>query len=238
MRPVLLATLVQLVLVPVAFAVEGRFDEPPVHPAAPVGSDPVKVRFITTGFCSPPSFTVERGGNVIKVRFDADVVHCETNPIEHRVDVPLGTLSPGTYDLQLYAVDNFSTPDPLVDVATFSVGATPSACSGSLCLLGGRFIVTAEWTAADGSHGSGFPLPITYQTGALWFFDDDNLELTVKLIDACSYNDRFWVFASGLTDVGVVLRVRDRLTGAERTYTHPQGSPFAPITDTQAFACP
>lgn len=238
MRPILLATLVQLALAPVAFASYAWFDEPPVHPAAPVGSDPVKARFIALGFCSPPSFVVERAGDVIDVR--AWVVDdCAIEPlIEYRVDVSLGTLAPGTYDLQLHLLDGRSGPSYSEDRETFTVGPTPPECGGSLCLLGGRFIVTAEWTAADGSHGSGFPLPITYQTGALWFFDDDNLELTVKLIDACGYNGRFWVFASGLTDVGVVLRVRDRLTGAERTYTHPQGSPFAPITDTQAFACP
>jgi hypothetical protein len=45
--------------------------------------------------------------------------------------------------------------------------------------------------------------------------------------------------AGGLTDVNVILTVTDTQTGVIKTYTNPQGTPFQPIQDTDAFAtCP
>jgi hypothetical protein len=42
-----------------------------------------------------------------------------------------------------------------------------------------------------------------------------------------------------LTNVRVVTTVTDTANGAVRTYTNPQGTRFAPVQDTAAFAtCP
>jgi hypothetical protein len=42
-----------------------------------------------------------------------------------------------------------------------------------------------------------------------------------------------------LTNVNVVLTVRDTKNGAVKTYTNPQGVAFQPVQDTAAFAtCP
>jgi hypothetical protein len=50
---------------------------------------------------------------------------------------------------------------------------------------------------------------------------------------------RYWVFAGGLTDVRVWMNVTDTLRGAGKSYENPQGTPFQPIQDTNAFsACP
>jgi hypothetical protein len=106
-----------------------------------------------------------------------------------------------------------------------------------LCLAGGRFRVEATWTT-DAGDGRGHAVSLTPDTGYFWFFAGTNIEVIVKVLDACGVNNRFWVFASGLTDVGVVLRVTDSLTGAVRTYTNPRGAPFSPRQDTNAFACP
>jgi hypothetical protein len=47
------------------------------------------------------------------------------------------------------------------------------------------------------------------------------------------------VFAGGLTNVQVVLRVVDTETTAVRHYFNPQVTPFQPVQDTTAFAtCP
>jgi VCBS repeat protein len=107
-----------------------------------------------------------------------------------------------------------------------------------LCLAGGRFRVEANWTA-DVGDGRGHAVPLTADTGYFWFFVPTNLEAIVKVLDACAFSQRFWVFASGLTDVGVAVRVTDSVTGAERIYTNPRGVPFQPRQDTSAFAtCP
>jgi hypothetical protein len=109
----------------------------------------------------------------------------------------------------------------------------------TLCLNGGRFRVTAFYATAAGASGPGMAMQLTGDSGYFWFFDSANIELVVKVLDACGFAPpHFWVFAGGLTDVGVTLIVEDTQTGASRTYNNPIGTPFAPLQDTQAFSCP
>lgn len=110
----------------------------------------------------------------------------------------------------------------------------------SLCLKNGRFQLETQYRAANGSSGFGHALPLTDHTGIFWFFQSDNLELIVKVLDACVEPfDHFWVFVAGLTDVEVTLRVTDLESGEVREYVNPLGQAFQPIQDTAAFAtCP
>ena len=107
----------------------------------------------------------------------------------------------------------------------------------TLCLADGRFKVQAHWRTAQGAAGSGHGASLGSDSGRFWFFGEDNTELTVKVLDACDAFDRFWVFASGLTNVEVTLTVTDTETGRTRQYYSPQGKAFAPVQDTNAFDC-
>ncbi len=108
----------------------------------------------------------------------------------------------------------------------------------ALCLNQGRFKVEATFDTGTQS-GQAQVVKLTDETGYLWFFSDTNVEAVVKVLDACTFNQKFWVFAGGLTDVQVRLTVTDSSTGAVRTYDNPRGSAFQPILDTSAFAtCP
>ena len=61
----------------------------------------------------------------------------------------------------------------------------------------------------------------------------------VKVLNGCETNDRYWVFAAGLTNVGVTLTVTDGQSGAVQVYTNEDGVAFSPIQDTSAFdTCP
>ena len=112
-------------------------------------------------------------------------------------------------------------------------GCQPDA--RTLCLGdGGRFQATARWKTRDGSDEAQAQ-PLTDDTGAFWFFGPQNLEVQVKVVDGCDVNHRFWVFASGLTDVGVELVVEDIRTGVSWMYGRTGGTPFPTITDTDAF---
>ncbi len=108
-----------------------------------------------------------------------------------------------------------------------------------LCLLDQRFVVRTEYRTAEGGT-SGATLPLTGDSGTFIFFDPANIEVIIKMVDACAppFN-RFWVFAAGLTNVGVRLTVIDTLTGQVRGYDNPLGQAFQPLQDTEAFAtCP
>ncbi len=107
-----------------------------------------------------------------------------------------------------------------------------------LCLNDGRFQVEAQWTA-NGTSGAGHAVPMTADTGYFWFFAATNVEAVIKVLDACTFNQRYWVFAGGLTNVRVHLTVTDTRTGAVKTYDNPQGTAFRPVQDANAFAsCP
>jgi hypothetical protein len=108
--------------------------------------------------------------------------------------------------------------------------------SEHLCLNGGRFQVEAAWRRADGSTGFGTAVPLTDDTGYFWFFRESNVEMVAKVLDACSFGQRFWLFAGGLTNVEVEMTVTDTETGAVQSYSNPQRTPFQPIQDTDAFA--
>jgi virginiamycin B lyase len=126
-----------------------------------------------------------------------------------------------------------TSPKSSVLLPCSSLGGT------TLCLNVGRFQVNARWFTADGRSGPGQAVRLTIDSGYFWFFSPNNVELVVKVSNACDFNSRFWTFASGLTNVNVVITVTDTQTGAVRTYTNPQNTPFQPVQDTNAFAtCP
>ena len=119
--------------------------------------------------------------------------------------------------------------------------ATPGPCvpnATTLCLHGGRFKVTTTWTRTNGDSGSGTGVTLTDDSAYFWFFSPDNVELVVKVLDACPNAQRFWVFAGGLTNVEVRMTVVDTDTGAVRIYDNPLGTAYVPLQDTNAFACP
>ena len=110
--------------------------------------------------------------------------------------------------------------------------------SNSVCLNGGRFQVSAAWRSAT-AQGIATPVGLTDTTAHFWFFSPDNVEVFVKVVRGCAFNNRFWVFAGGMTNVEVTLTVTDMQTGEVKTYTNPLNTPFAPIQDTSAFGgCP
>ncbi|HEX4960767.1 MAG TPA: DNRLRE domain-containing protein [Thermoanaerobaculia bacterium] len=125
--------------------------------------------------------------------------------------------------------------------ATFS--SIPSPCLNTvdqLCLSNNRFKIEAAWRTPQGSQGTAKAVQLTTDTGYFWFFGSTNVEMVVKVLNACTLQPaRFWVFAGGLTNVEVTMTVTDTSTGAVKQYTNPQGRAFQPILDTDAFAtCP
>jgi hypothetical protein len=79
-------------------------------------------------------------------------------------------------------------------------------------------------------------LPMTADTASFWFFDADSVEMVVKVLSGGAINDHYWVFAAGLTNVAVTLKVTDTQTGTVRTYQNPADTAFLPIQDTSAFS--
>lgn len=119
--------------------------------------------------------------------------------------------------------------------------------SKTLCLNNTRFQVRVNWLTDQGTEGTGNAVPlrnasnqVVSDSGYFWFFNENNVDLVIKVLDGCGVNNRYWVFAGGLTDVEVQITVTDTVSGFQsKMYTNDLKQPFQPIQDTSAFAtCP
>jgi hypothetical protein len=121
----------------------------------------------------------------------------------------------------------------------YGTGAAPCVANATtMCLNGNRFKLTVAWVSHTGS-GQGQAVQLTSDTGYFWFFASTNVEMVVKVLNACGLNANYWVFAGGLTDVNVILTVTDTQNGTTHSYTNLLDVPYAPLQKTGDFAtCP
>lgn len=133
--------------------------------------------------------------------------------------------------------------DDTITIPTVGIGSSDGArLRAAACpttanqFLGGRFQISAEWSTDDESAPAE-AVGLTDESGYFYFFSPTNIEITVKMLDACSlpFLQGYWVFAAGMTDVGVELTVLDTKTGQSRTYSNPRGTTFLPIIDNTTF---
>ena len=128
-------------------------------------------------------------------------------------------------------------PNRTVLPGSVAAGAEAASCGDddTLCLLGGRFELEVDWKdARSGNSGVGRKLVGSDQTGYFWFFDQTNVELVVKMIDARALDGNFWVFYGSLSDVEYTLTVKDTETLETRDYVNSQGNQCGQF-DTAAF---
>jgi hypothetical protein len=108
----------------------------------------------------------------------------------------------------------------------------------------GRFQITVAYNTSQngGLSGSGNSIPLSSlgitQGGIFWFFSATNPEMLIKVINACTLNNKFWVFYSAGTNAGFTVTVSDTNTGHQKFYVNPDLTSAAPVQDTAAIACP
>lgn len=107
----------------------------------------------------------------------------------------------------------------------------------TICLNGGRFRVTATWRTAAGGSGPASMQTLADDSGYGTFFDPANVELFLKVLDACELAPfhRFWPFLTGLTSVAVDLSIVDAQTGKRYRVQSPEGSVFPTVFATDSF---
>jgi len=132
----------------------------------------------------------------------------------------------------LTADDGLHGPEPWAVSEAAESHCTPSAYS--LCLATGRFQVTSSWRDFAGQTGDATAVPLTADTGYFWFFDDQNVEMILKVLDGTGLNGHHWVFYGALTNVEYHVTVADGETGATKRYFNSE-TRFASAGDIQAF---
>ena len=106
----------------------------------------------------------------------------------------------------------------------------------TLCLQDSRYQVRAEWWTRDGMTGTARTAEErTSDSGLFWFFDRDNWEMLIKVLDGCSINGHVWVFGASQTDLGYRVTVTDTVAGIVRQYRNEAGLPAPAIADATAF---
>lgn len=76
------------------------------------------------------------------------------------------------------------------------------------------------------------------ESGILYFFDRDNAEVLVKVLDACAVNQHRWVFVAPVTDLAFNLYVEETATGKVWEHRNPKGGQTASTeSDVAAFPC-
>lgn len=182
-------------------------------------------RYLTGDYCGTTTMVYRQGNTWVREELENDLPELVTfgEDVEHELYlVAGGTLS------KIVGVGQNPQPEPCVVDDT------------TLCLNQGRFRVRATWRNFENQTGAGRRVPQgSNDSGMLWFFQQDNWEMLVKVIDACTLDGHFWVFAAATTNVEYTLEVFDSETGALKRYTNPLGKASPAITDTLAFAtCP
>lgn len=122
-------------------------------------------------------------------------------------------------------------------------GAPPSSGTYSDCIpqdvafIFDWYEVKVCYETSDGRIGSGRPKSIgSRESGLIWFFSQDNIELLVKVLNGCAINGHRWIYVAPATDVAFNIVVEAQLTGEEWVLRNPQGAQTV-AGDIQALQC-
>ena len=145
---------------------------------------------------------------------------------------------PGFYEVTLWVSDGVTESTAS---RTFLVEASVRAgfCVAdreTLCLQDSRYSVVVEWRKADGESGAGSVVHAgTNDSGLFTFFNSENWEILIKVLDGCALNGHVWVYGASTTDLGYTIRVTDTVADVAKEYTNEPGQPAGAITDGVAF---
>lgn len=128
--------------------------------------------------------------------------------------------------------------DAIDALTTGGSGCVPS--STTACVLAGRFKIEVQWTDFQAVTRNAFVASAgTSDTALFYWTNPNNWELLIKGVNACSFNNKFWIYFAAATNVGYRVTVTDTQTGAApKVYTNAVGNLAQATNDINAFNCP
>ncbi len=114
--------------------------------------------------------------------------------------VHLDPLPAGTYQVSVTLDDH--------PYAALTLVVNPP--SHQVMLFPGNGVFTVGLTFKDPVTGAPTPaaaVPLSFEGASFWFFDPNNLEATVKILDGRPVNGHFWVFLSSMTTLDLTVHV-------------------------------
>ena len=110
----------------------------------------------------------------------------------------------------------------------------------SAWLLSCRYRVEVQWTDFAEVRRDAFVASAATSDTALFYWQNPNIwEVLIKAIDACSLNNKHWIYFAAATNVGYDITVTDTQSPAPpKHYTNPLGHLAQATNDINAFNCP
>jgi plastocyanin len=184
----------------------------------------------------------ETGFRIERRLLDGEFAEVATAPAGSAEAVVPGH-QPGEFYLYRMRAERNGTFSRYSETVFAATPAAPAPCvqgPNTLCLNNGRFKVEVDWrTTTEDGQAAAVPIPSAPDSGLFYFFNSANMEMLIKVLDACQNYDHFWVFYAATTNVEFSVLVTDTATGQVRPYYNPQGQAAPPEQDTDAFAtCP
>ena len=200
-QPFSSAPTILLVSLLASFSSPGRALEVEIRPESPTDQDVISFRVVGESRCHLDWLTPVLWQGVIRLysqRTDISDV-CPGGPWSIDQTFLLGPMRQGVYPVEVASEGQLIHRTIVV-----------SPPGPTLRLLDDRFEVFARFFPRESTlpHLAS-ARPLTERSGVLWFFERENAELTVKLVDGRVVNDRFWLFVASLTDLGYEVVVRD-----------------------------
>ena len=148
--------------------------------------------------------------------------------------------APGFYTVTLTVGDGTveSTATRVFLVEAAEPAGTCVADATTRCLRDSRYAVRAEWWTGGEEPQTGAARVVrlgTNESGLFQFFERENWEILIKVLDGCAVNDHVWVFGASSTDLGYRIEVTDTATNEVREYRNEPGAPAPAIADVKAF---
>ena len=115
--------------------------------------------------------------------------------------------------------------------------ATDCTPSGPALALSGGYTVSMCYETSAGAVGQARDWGLdSSQSALLYFFDRNNVEVLIKVLDGCGVNGHRWVFVAPVTDLAFNLHVESP-AGERWTHRNRLGQTADAAGDTSAFPC-
>ena len=186
-----------------------------VSPALPTSTDEIRISVPRPG-CSY-TYAIAVQGDMIILNMNKSSLGCPPprRPIPSSSQVVFVPPVPaGSYILTVMTDGHLTDSRPIL----------VQAPSGNLSLLEGRFTVSVTWMAPQStSAAAASAVQLGDGSGYFWFFDAEDVDLTIKMIGPLASDLSYWFFASSGTNMQFTITVTDTWLGRTVTYQNPAG---------------
>lgn len=193
-------TLAALLCAPAAHAVED-YTSIRIEPERPTPNDPIHI-IVTLGARSDPELHLTGiKGNRIEIQYTTYIYPDFPPPIEKwTYETTVGPLSAGLYTIEVQEGE-YPGYSKMFEVAGPDPDLELLAADQSV------FTVALQFEQPGSEPGTAYGVPLTRQSGYFWFFNPDNAEVTIKILDGRAVNGKYWVFLASMTGLQFTARV-------------------------------